>query len=104
MLYPIRQELGFGEEIYESLDEAEIDVTVERVDAARRQNLPFDHFSIVANTVTKTTPEAQTDPIKEATLVSEPEKNVQMVEEVSNTSEGFSLRVPAPRSSDNLAI
>lgn len=46
MLRPIREELDFAEDLYESLDEAEIDVTQERVDEARRQEMPFDHFKI----------------------------------------------------------
>jgi len=36
MLKPIREELSLGPEIYESLDEAMIDVTEERVEDARR--------------------------------------------------------------------
>ena len=48
MLKPIREELGFGDDIYESLDEADIDVTVERIESTRRQNMPFDHFAIIA--------------------------------------------------------
>ena len=47
MLKPIREELSFDADLYESLDEAMIDVTEERVDEARRQNLPFDHYVLV---------------------------------------------------------
>ena len=48
VLRPIREELGFSLEIYESLDDEElIDVTHERVEEARRQKLPFDHYQIV---------------------------------------------------------
>jgi len=46
MLKPIREELDFGPEIYESLDEGMVDVTEERIDDARQQNLPFNHFRI----------------------------------------------------------
>ncbi len=46
MLKPIREELDFGLDIYESLDEEMIDVTVERIEDARRQNMPFDHYRI----------------------------------------------------------
>ena len=35
MLKPIREELDFGHEIYESLDEAMVDVTEERINDAR---------------------------------------------------------------------
>ena len=44
MLRPIREELSFDTDLYESLDEALIDVTEERVADARRQNLPFNHY------------------------------------------------------------
>ena len=44
MLRPIREELSFGPEIYESLDEAIIDVTQDRIDEARFVSMPFDHF------------------------------------------------------------
>ena len=44
MLRPIREELSFGPEIYESLDEAMIDVTQDRIDEARFVSMPFDHF------------------------------------------------------------
>ena len=47
MLKPIREELSLGPEIYESLDEAMIDVTEERVEESRRQNMPFNHFLII---------------------------------------------------------
>jgi len=46
MLKPIRDELNFGLEIYDSLDEAMVDVTDDRIEEARQQNLPFDHFRI----------------------------------------------------------
>lgn len=36
MLKPIREELDLGHEMYESLDEAMIDVTEERVQEARQ--------------------------------------------------------------------
>mmetsp|Transcript_35460 Transcript_35460/g.43377 ORF Transcript_35460/g.43377 Transcript_35460/m.43377 type:complete len:104 (-) Transcript_35460:687-998(-) len=47
MLKPIREELDFSEGLYDSLDEAMIDVTEERVEESRRQNLPFDHYRLV---------------------------------------------------------
>ena len=44
-LQPIRQELGLGTDIYESLDEAQmIDVSQDRIDEVRQQNMPIDHF------------------------------------------------------------
>ena len=46
MLKPIREELEFGPDVYESLDEEMIDVTEDRIDDARRQNMPFDHYRI----------------------------------------------------------
>lgn len=46
MLRPIREELEFGHEIYESLDDEMIDVTFDRIEEARRQTQPFDHFKI----------------------------------------------------------
>jgi len=46
MLKPIREELDLGYDIYESLDEGEVDVTEERISDARQQNMPFDHFRI----------------------------------------------------------
>ena len=46
MLKPIREELDFGLEIYESLDEAMVDVTEERVNDSRLQSMPFDHYKI----------------------------------------------------------
>ena len=48
MLKPIREELSLGPEIYESLDEDMIDVTLERIEEARQQNMPFDHFRLCA--------------------------------------------------------
>lgn len=103
MLKPIREELGFGEDIYESLDEAEIDVTVERVETARRQALPFDHFVIMANADAKS-PETQTGPVKATSVVAEADNDVQMADEVSNTMEVASPRLPMTQFSDNLAI
>ena len=53
MLRPIREELSFSADIYESLDDEMIDVTYDRVEEARRQTLPFDHYkitSVAANT------------------------------------------------------
>ena len=50
MLRPIREELGFSYDIYESLDDELIDVTYDRLEEARRQKLPFDHFQISQNT------------------------------------------------------
>ena len=44
MLKPIREELDFGSELYDSLDEGMIDVTEERIEEARLQNMSFDHF------------------------------------------------------------
>jgi len=49
MLKPIREELCFGYEIYESLDEEAIDVTEERIEEARRYSMPFDHFKIFSS-------------------------------------------------------
>ena len=46
MLLFIREELSFPADLYESLDEADVDVTEERIEDARRQNLPFDHFEL----------------------------------------------------------
>ena len=46
MLKPIREELDLGYDIYESLDEGDVDVTEERITDARQQNMPFDHFRI----------------------------------------------------------
>lgn len=47
ILKPIREELDFGPDIYESLDEAMIDITQERLEDARRPNTPFDHFELI---------------------------------------------------------
>ena len=59
MLIPVREELGFSIDIYDSLDDEMIDVTVERVEEARRQTLPFDHYQITSN-VTKQQPHETT--------------------------------------------
>lgn len=48
MLLPIRDELGLPQDAYESLDEAMIDVTEARLEAVKRQNMPFDHFRITS--------------------------------------------------------
>lgn len=47
MLKPIREELGFSREIYESLDDEMIDVSVDRIEDTRRQAMPFDQFKIL---------------------------------------------------------
>ena len=44
MLRPIREELGFSVDVYESLDDELIDVTEERIEETRRQAMPFDQF------------------------------------------------------------
>ena len=48
MLNPIRQELDLGPDIYESLDEDMIDVTLERIEEARIKNTPFGHGQLSA--------------------------------------------------------
>ena len=48
MLNPIRQELDLGPDIYESLDEDMVDVTLERIEEARIKSIPFDHGRISA--------------------------------------------------------
>ena len=48
MLNPIRQELDLGPDIYESLDEDMIDVTLERIEEARIKSTPFGHGQLSA--------------------------------------------------------
>ena len=48
MLNPIRQELDLGPDIYESLDEDMVDVTLERIEEARIKSTPFDHGRLSA--------------------------------------------------------
>ena len=93
MLRPIREELDFGEDVYESLDEAEIDVTLERVEDARRQNLPFDHFMIMAN-VEKQRPETPTDHAVEHSEVSESKLDAHMAEEPAKTAGDMPHKLP----------
>jgi len=57
MLKPIREELSFASDIYESLDEEMIDVTEERIGDARRQSMPFDHFQIASSKDAKSQPD-----------------------------------------------
>ena len=53
MLRPIREELGFAADIYDSLDDEMVDVTEERIEEARRQTLPFDHYQITCFATSK---------------------------------------------------
>lgn len=46
MLKPIREELGFSSDIYESLDDEMIDVTHERLQDTRRQAMTFEQFKM----------------------------------------------------------
>ena len=67
VLRPIREELGFSLDIYESLDDEElVDVTYDRVEEARRQKLPFDHYQIVDKQSSKATNTAASIPLPTA--------------------------------------
>ena len=66
MLKPIREELGFGCQSYESLDDEMIDVTYDRVEEARRQTQPFDHYKISGTTAAAVPCQPHNTEVKEA--------------------------------------